>query len=132
MYSDDIILSEVLARVVFRLVVNDWRRWPEDYACPNTGIIRCSQRLAEAGFSTLSFWCVAAAFETRRRGCRLADWRDLVVRRARLHDAFRRQGRGWRRASSPPVSNTGATGTALIVRPPWGQRRARCDDDPIR
>lgn len=132
MDGEDLILSEVLARVAFRAIVWDFRCRPKSYDDPITGMYQLAVTLDLAGFRALAVWVSSAAFEVGATGMPLAAWRDSVIRRARLHYAYRRSGCPWRRAANPPVSNTGVSAGSHIVRRPWGRRRARWDNDPIR
>lgn len=118
-------LSEVIARVSFRLIVRDYRIRPDAYTNPNAGLIDLARRLTDDGFWVLGFWVVGAAFETRRRGVTVKEWRNGVVIRARLHASYRRRGQPWRRAYGPRVTNRGAISVGSAVRRPWGKRRAR-------
>jgi hypothetical protein len=130
--SDGIILSEVMARVAFRLVVQDYRAHARNYKEPLAGMLLLAARLDIAGFRALAVWVYTAAYSVRRQECSLAVWRDSVIRRARLHDAYRRQGRPWKRAANPPVSNTGVSSAVAVVRRPWGARKARWPNDAIK
>lgn len=128
----DLILSEVLARVAFRRIVQDYRAHTAAYEQPTLGMWRLAVTLENAGFRALAMWVSAAAFEITASGCTLADWRDRVVVRARQHNAYRRMGSPWRRAPNPRVTNRGVMGRSSIVRLPWGAQKARWSDDPIR
>jgi hypothetical protein len=132
MSGDDVILSEVMARVAFRLIVWDFRSHRASYDDPQQGMIGLSAHLHRYGFRAVSAWVLAAAYYTGREGCLLADWRDWCVRRARLHAAYRRAGQPWRKAPDPRVTNRGVRGTGSVERRPWGSPRARFPNEPIR
>jgi hypothetical protein len=128
MTGEDLILSEVMARVSFWLVVFDYRKNNSDYDNPNTGMIRCANRVTQGGFWTMGFWIVSAAFDTRKNKRTLAQWRDVVIRRARQHRAMRNYGHPWRRCPNPPVSNTGVRAYHRVERGPLAPRRTRWPD----
>lgn len=121
-------LSEVLARVAFRRVVQDFRVNPKRYDTPRDGMIDLAAELERSGFRALAWWVLAAAYYTHREGLALSQWRDWCCIRARLHQFDSAKNRHWtrRKPPYPPVSNTGVRG--IVVRSPWGHRRARWSD----
>lgn len=129
--GDDIIFSEVLARVAFSLIVYDFRRNKPAYDEPTLGMYRLAVSLDRGGFRALSCWVAAAAFEITASGCSLANWRDRVILRARNHAANRRAGVPWRRSPNPRVTNRGVSTGVSLVRLPWGARKARFPNGPI-
>ena len=127
--GDDIILSEVMARVAFRLVQKSYDKCPGLYDNPIVGLCRLSDTLEIEGFRALSMWVAAAAFHKSRSGGSVSQWRDQVVWRARMHHLYRCTGQPWRKARDPRVTNRGVTLPGTLVRYAWGERRPRWRDD---
>lgn len=124
-----ITLTEVMARVAFRLIELDWRRHPELYAVPKERMLQVYESLDDAGFRALSWWVLSAAYYTSREPMRLADWRDWCIVRARRYRYNVISGRPWKRGADPRVTNRGVSTSVRCVRLPLVPMRPRRRDD---
>jgi len=103
--------TEVLARVSFRLIVRDYRAYPERWKEPFEAMRMVAYHLEEEGFSAMAFWVRAYAVQ----------WSDItpitfvregMIWRARCGETYRRvaypEYKANRRAD-PRVTNRGVS-----------------------
>jgi len=128
-YISDITLSEVMARVAFRLIELDWRRSPDLYTDPKQRMLQLYESLDSTGFRALSWWILSAAYYTSRDDMRLVYWRDWCIVRARRYRYNVAVGRPWKRGADPRVTNRGVSTPVRCVRLPLVPERARWADD---
>lgn len=105
----DASMSEVLARVAYRLIVRDYSYYPQEYEDPKSGMAGLARALSVAGFSALSLWvrsfCIQWSPLTPVSFCR----RGYIMRaragftwRAVAYPAYKAH-----RADDPRVTNRG-------------------------
>jgi hypothetical protein len=128
-HASGITLSEVMARITFRLIELDWRRNPHLYDDPKERILQLYRDLDNKGFRALSWWVLSAAYYLGRDGMRLAYWRDWCIIRARRYRYNVLAGRPWQRGADPRVTNRGVSTPVRCVRLPLVPTRARWTDD---
>lgn len=76
-------LSEVLARVAFRLIELDYKRDKLRYIDPVDGMLQLSADLSDTGLAMLSTWVAAYAAQKRRRAVLfLSTIRTAFIERA--------------------------------------------------
>ena len=105
----DASMSEVLARVAFQLIVQDYHCYPDEYDSPAAGMFGLYRALQKSGYKALATWVLAYA----------VSWAPLVTTSA-LREMFvqrERAGHTWRsvaysaykanRGDDPRVTNWG-------------------------
>jgi len=96
---DHATLSEVLARVAYRIAQREYRQQYSDTINRERLLLPLSDRLDKQGFRALALWLSACAFYCRRERCLIIHWRDTVIVRARRAQHYRRTGMPWRRVT---------------------------------
>jgi hypothetical protein len=110
----DATMSEVLARVTYRVIQRDYHQWAEEYHPPEKGMVYLSKRLDYLGFGVLATWVLAY----------VREWSPLqpvgFIREAMCFRA--RSGLSWRavaypqyksqRRDDPRVTNRGVRGSS--------------------
>lgn len=91
-------LSEVLARVAFRLAERRARGRPEAWRDPRAFVYNLVVELDRDGWQTMATYLASMHHNAIRNGTKLQQERDAIVRRSRCHARHRAEGRPWKRA----------------------------------
>jgi hypothetical protein len=70
--------TRVLIRVSYRLIVMNYRKYPERYTHPPTGILILAEYLRTQGFGLLYFYLLTAS-KWVASGGPLREWADLQI-----------------------------------------------------
>jgi len=90
-------MSEVLARVSFRLIQRHYWRMRPDVVNRDELLYTLANRLQDTGFRALSLWITGCAHYCNQSGVNIYDWREDVVVRSRRAAHNRRVGKPWAR-----------------------------------
>lgn len=102
--------SEVLARVAYRLIVQEYRRLSASGPTREEVLLAVDERLGALGLRALQTYVWAFAWNAEQHGVTLRQAALFVVERARSAERLRQRGRPWGRAlpRCPRVTNRGA------------------------